>query len=287
MLTAPLSLKHQELLENKFRSLSIPFSEYSFANLYLFRNIHHFELIVCDAEHFIKGIMRDGTPFIVLTSPPTKTVISIVLKLISADTCLFPIPEQWLPQLKEVTLQAVVKDEDNDYLFSRDKLIHYPGRHLSKKRNLVKQLLEGYSIKTETLTKALANDALTVLEKWHQEHLSESPKDDYESCYEGLKLFDQLNLNGRIIYVDDLPDGFTLGERMSTEYYALHFCKASPLIKGIYQQLYKDIAECQDEKCLWINLEQDLGLPSLRQAKHSYIPDILLRKWRIFLKPTS
>lgn len=282
MLTEPLSLDHQSLLESKFHALSLPISEFSFANLYLFRNTHCYELIQNASDYFIKGIMRDGTPFIFLTSPPSKEAFSMISQLLAKGGCLFPIPEQWLPLFDRMAYQAILNDNDSDYLFSRHKLAYFPGRHLSKKRNLVKQLFATHTIRTENLTKALTKDALAVLETWHREHLISSSKDDYEPCKEGLELLETLNLHGRIVYVDDRPAGFTLGERLSIDYFVVHFCKASPHIKGLYQYLYSDIATIQEESCGWMNLEQDLGLPLLKKAKHSYLPDQLLHKWCLF-----
>lgn len=279
----PLSLEHQHLLEEKFHAMPMPISEFSFANLYLFREIHRYKLILWEGEPLIQGEMRDKTPFILLTSVPTKQTIEYIQTFISKETCLYPIPEKWITLFQEDSSRMIQKDEDSDYLFSKDKLASYPGRHLSKKRNLVKQLFEDHSVRIEPLTKPLVKDALAVLDHWHQELRNVlNQENDYDSCREGLELIDILNLSGRLLYVDDIPTGFTLGERISTNCYTIHFCKVSPLIKGAYQQLYKDIAAQQDETCEWIDLEQDLGLPSLRQAKHSYLPDIMLKKWRIY-----
>jgi uncharacterized protein len=49
----PLHLIHQSLLQERFKSLALKLTEYSFANLYLFRRLHHYEVIQIDEEVFI------------------------------------------------------------------------------------------------------------------------------------------------------------------------------------------------------------------------------------------
>ena len=55
----PLSLKHQSLLEPLFKKLNLEISEYSFANAYLFRQVHDFEVFF-DKSIFLVGKTRDG-----------------------------------------------------------------------------------------------------------------------------------------------------------------------------------------------------------------------------------
>ena len=39
-----------------------------------------------------------------------------------------------------------------------------------------------------------------------------------------------------------------------------------------------------NEKVKWINLEPDLGIEELAQAKEAYEPDLLLKKYRVYAK---
>ena len=282
----PLNISHQVLLESRFRELNVSLSEYSFANLYLFRELHRYHVIKCNEEIFVKGITRDSVPFIMLTSHPAKLSPLLLQCIHSEAQIIFPLPEDWLPSLKKFLLQASFKDEDSDYLYSTSKLAYFPGRYLSKKRNLVKQLLNAHVVKAENLSKQIG-DAEQILKSWQQEHAGDPIETDYTACEEALQNMQVLQLQGRIIYIDQHPAGFTLGERISKDCFVVHFSKASRSSKGLYQYLYQDIAQSIDENCLWINLEQDLGLPALRDSKRSYLPDHLLRKWRVQLQWTE
>lgn len=278
-----LDLSHQNLLENKLSQLNLPFSEYSFANLYLFRQLHHYKVLRLGEELFIRGITRDRIPFIMPTSPPTRIPISLLEEAMSYAQIFFPIPDDWLKQLDTWTIQANFREEDNDYLYTSSKFATYSGRHLDGKRNQIKQLLNRDEVKIEIFSQQV-NDALSILDHWQAEHHSNTSQTDYFSCQEALRNFQRLRLHGLIAYVNQQPVGFVIGEWMNKDFYAVHFSKALRSVKGIYPYLFQMLAQLIKGTCSWINLEQDLGIPALRYSKLSYQPDFLARKWRVQIK---
>ncbi|CAF23647.1 DUF2156 domain-containing protein [Candidatus Protochlamydia amoebophila] len=273
----PLNLSHQTLLTQKFRQMSLVISEYSFANLYLFRKQHEYEVIFGE-DIYIKGIDRGKLPFMMLTSIPHPKVSSEIIFFLNTGYFLFPIPEEW-NLLFDFPLDFSFEDADSDYLFKVEKLAFFSGRHLSKKRNLVKQLFDRYQIKTAQLTQKNKSDALKILVNW-QDQQTQQEQTDYFSCLEAIKLLECLNLEGVIIYIDGKPAGFTIGEYLTPTCFVIHFAKGDANIHGLYQYLYQYQAQILSKQTEWINLEQDLGLPFLRQAKHSYVPDRMILKQR-------
>lgn len=278
-----LSLSHQNLLESRFRQIHLPISEYSFANLYLFRSIHHYEVIKFEEEVFIKGLTKDQVPFILITCHPAQISLLILQKILLHAHILFPVPENWLTLLEKRLLQASFKEADSDYLYATSKLAHYPGRHLASKRNHVKQLIDHYDVRSENLVHQF-HDAQQILEEWQKEHGTDIDQTDYSACQEAIENFHLLHLHGRVAYVNQHPAGFMIGEWLSQNCYVVHFSKALRPIKGLYQYLYQDLARSLEGTCAWINLEQDLGIPSLRFSKLSYQPDFLVKKWRVQLQ---
>lgn len=258
-----LGLGHQSLLEPKLKSLQSDVSDYSFANLYLFRKKHQFEI----SYPFIRGVTYDGHRYIM---PLENQGLFDVLK--DAEF-LFPIADKDLSLYPE--FQKEFKESECDYVFRTEKLRLYPGRKLQKKRNLVHQFKENYSAVVCPLTKDLEKDALDILEKWKKEEES-----DYLPCLEAIKKLDILHLEGLIFYVENKPIAFLLGEILNPSMFVIHFAKADIAYKGVYQYIYQTFAE-QLRAIEFINMEQDLDIPSLSQAKHSYQPDRLIKKWRL------
>lgn len=275
----PLSLSHQEILSHRFTELQANFSEYSFANLYLFRNEHSYEVIFGD-DIYIKGKTRDHFTYLMPTSFPKNLCCGEVKSLLQEIEFLFPIEEDWLPELKAKTLEIATVSGDSDYLFRVEKLSKLSGPHLSSRRNLLKQFNEHYPAHLiKPLDLSTQADAIDLLEKWRG---SVQDAGDYANCKEALEIFKELKLTGYVAYIDPQnPAGFIIGEPLNKKAFVAHFAKGLTNYKGIYPFLYSSLAETLEGHFEWLNLEQDLGIPALAQAKHAYEPDAILSKLRI------
>jgi len=276
-----ITLAHRDLLSSRFRGLNLKISEYNFSNLYLFRQLHQYRLWEHEDLLFVRGVTRGGKSFLLPTFPLATLESNRLLSLISGVDFFYPIPDEWSERLDPRLFKAEFVERDSDYLFTRLKMATYPGRHLSPKRNLVKQFLTHYNSRIEPLTHANRSVALSVLEQWQQHQELDQSKTDFSHCQEALGLMDPLQLSGSLFFANDKPCAFVIGEKSDHECYIIHFAKALKEYKGIYQYLYQALAQSLDQEIEFINLEQDLGSPQVHQAKHSYHPDLMIRKWRV------
>lgn len=275
-----LSLIHQNFLEKKLQQLNLPFSEYSFANLYLFRSLHQYEVIHCREELFIRGMTRDKVPFMMLTSHPSQIPPQSIQEALKLAQIFFPIPDNWFNFFNKGKGEASFNEEDSDYLYKSSTLATYAGRHLDGKRNLVKRFLDHHEVIIKNLPEQF-EDALGILDLWQAEQTQSISETDYLPCKEALSCLQQLHLRGLIVYVNKQPAGFVIGERMNQNFFAVHFSKGLHAFPGIYPFLFREIAGLIQKTCLWINLEQDLGIPGLRESKLSYHPQLVAKKWRL------
>src|SRR5437868_9910667 len=95
MHTEPIGLQHQELIASKIEALGFSISEYNFANLFLFRLKHQYEVIFAE-KLYIRGVSYDKIKYYM---PLEKITISDFLDLqqaIGEPITLFPLPESWL-----------------------------------------------------------------------------------------------------------------------------------------------------------------------------------------------
>ena len=127
-------------------------------------------------------------------------------------------------------------------------------------------------------------DAKLVLEKWLEDVDMEIDETDYNACKEALEKKKELGLCGVVYYSDEEPSGFILGEGLNSETFVMHFAKGLRKFKGIYQFMYNSFAKKLPKHYEYINFEQDLGKLALKIAKSSYVPDLMLRKYRMKLK---
>ncbi len=263
-----IELQDKKLLDPLLRSCALQLSEYSFANLYLFRNVHDYQLVL-DRYPYIEGIGYDKTRFIM---PTSKECFHYLLE--KGIGPLFPIPEEWAKDFEG----KVHNPSDSDYIYKTELLATYQGRHLSKKRNLVKQFKELYSCEVRALCPDDEQDVEIILAAWRAHVLEDF---DLEPSKEAVVLMKELALEGKIYYIEGKPAGFMMGEELIHELFVLHFAKADISYKGIYQFMYQNFAEGLLQRYPCINMEQDMGIESLRQAKHSYEPAMLAPKYML------
>ncbi len=283
MIAEPLELKHRELLEPRFRRLELDISEYSFANAYLFRREHQFQ-VIRSKDIYLKGKTRDGFWYLMPTTSIEDWNWADLEYCLQECNFLFPIPETWQKYFDERRYKPSRQDSESDYLYTVHKLADFPGRHLSSRRNLLRQFLDLFpEHQSMALDLSHQEDAMLILETWQKSLGVSGDLTDYAACHEALELMDRLHLTGHITYVAGKPAGFILGEELSKKSFVIHFAKALREYKGIYQYIYQEFARFLDGKYEYINLEQDLGDADLQQSKRAYDPDQLIPKLRMSL----
>ena len=270
-----LALSDKALLKNIQTSCSQVLSEYSFANLYLFRHVHNYEL-VRGRDIYIKGTTFDGFCYLMPTSPASFEALVKEVELLATVDFLFPIPVEWIKLIDKEEWHITHLDADSDYLYDLQHLSKLDGRGLAKKRNLVKQFTHTYEAAIGPFN---SDYALHILNRWKQEHSLQ--KSDASACQDAILHMDILDLDGAIYYVDQKPIGLMIGQELTSDTYVLHFAKADVSYKGIYQYMYQTYAEKLKSTYAFINMEQDMGIPALRQAKHSYEPIKMCKKLRL------
>lgn len=275
----PLLLAHKEKIDRALSGLDLEISEYSFADLYLFRKKYEYRLI--DAgDLYVEGKSVEGTRFIVplgLSAWQNEVVLD---QLLSEVEYAFPIPEQWLRFYADKVVSVQFFDQDSDYLYDVAKLGGMSGRDLAKKRNLEKQLLSSFSPRQQSLSAITHDDAMYVLQKWQKQSILDAAQTDYYAAEEAISLQKALGLEGMVVYIEEEAVAVLIGEFLNSRVFVVHIAKANTDYKGIYQYLYHTFCQSIQSRCSIINMEQDLGDANLRKTKHSYHPIKMAKKYR-------
>ncbi len=283
MLIEKLGLHHKDILAPRLKRAGAGLSEYTFANLFLFRKNHEYEVIT-DRDIYIRGMTYDGHRYLMPTADVYSLDPALLKELMATVDFLFPVPEAWLRYFGNDEYVIEFKEGDKDYVYTVEKMSTYKGRRLHKKRNLLKQFLQLYRHEALPLTHDRIDEARFILRDWQETTHMNAADTDFAPCLEALDHYDELVLCGGIYYADEEPAGFVLGEEVNDEAFVLHFAKARIKFKGIYQYMFNNFAQILPPKYTYLNLEQDLDKENLRVFKSSYVPDLLLRKARIKLK---
>lgn len=278
-----LDLKHQGLLQGRLREVKTGISEYSFANLYLFRRSHDYEVLL-DEDVFIRGRSYDGHVYVMPTRDVEEIDPGLLRELLQEAEFLFPVPEEKIGLFDPGEFSISFEEGDMDYIYLTEKMSTYPGRKLHRKKNLLNYFTSNYRHEALPLTKERMGDALEVLDRWQDTQSRRMGTADYVPCHEALELYDELVLCGGIYYAEGEPAGFVIGEEVNDETFVLHFAKARTDFKGIYQYMFANFAGILPQKYKYMNFEPDLDIETLRFAKESYQPEVKLKKYRVALK---
>lgn len=282
----PLTLNHQKKLSSLWKPLclkyDLQFAEYSFANVFLFRSLHDYEILEGDIP-LVLGKFSNGQPYIIPPVGPEELREHYFPLIRDTSVSFFPIPDAWTHYFQNSDLSLTWDRDDSDYVFKKEKLQTLRGRRLSSRRNLLHQLEGKHTLTSKQLGQQEIPQALELLECWQGQSEMPPEKTDYYPCREALEHLEQLELFGRICYADGNPIGFTIGELLTPKTAFMHLAKSCRNEKGATPFMYKDFAINLPDSVKCVDLEQDLGIPSLRQAKEAYEPDKLLTKWRLSL----
>ena len=174
---------------------------------------------------------------------------------------------------------------DFDYIYTVEKLTGLHGKKLHGKRNHINSFLRNYpDYEYYTITDEHIDACLAVARYWVEKHdvlqpdLAEEHAYEYNIIRKALANRKKLQMTGGIIYVNNFPSAFTLGEPLTADTFDVHFEKADDSIDGIYPMINQSFVTHELQAYTYVNREEDLGLPGLRKSKMSYVPDILYKK---------
>lgn len=179
-----------------------------------------------------------------------------------------------------------------DYVYDADKLRTLSGKAYHKKKNHLNSFLKSYEGRYET--RVLSGEDKEIifefLDRWHKARDIDDAynRDDFEVA--GIKRFlsemdmidDDMNMKMFGVFVDGVLEAFTLGTYLQDlRMVFVHVEKANPLIRGLYTFINQQFQSVCFPEAKLVNREDDMGIEGLRQAKNSYNPIYMEKKYTI------
>ncbi|MBU0729539.1 MAG: DUF2156 domain-containing protein [Proteobacteria bacterium] len=285
----PISLDTLPIFSSYLEKYPPEISEQTFTNLFVWRKSRPvwFTEICGSMIILISSAGYEKEEKIILGPPIGPASLTEVIECIQ-----FPlkgairIPAKHFPSHENNQLQPR-QDRDNwDYVYKTSDLAGLAGRQFSKKRNHIKQCLQNYDCEYESISRTNLDECIQMQKTWcHSRKCGQNPGlcTEYIAINEALRHFDTLTMTGGAIRVDGAIQAYTLGERLNPETAVCHFEKALPGVNGLWQLINQWFAQYALGEFKYINREQDLGIPGLRQAKESYYPDHFVEKFDLIL----
>ena len=271
-----ITLDLRSFLHPLFRELEGAISEFTFANIYLFRETHNYRISRITEELLvISGEDKEGSFFMLPFGFPEKKVLR---ELFEKFSFMKNASEKQAQMLSESGFAAEEDRNNFDYLYLRNEMIALSGRRFHRKKNLVNFFTDRYLCTGEPFSGEHVADALRILDEWKKGR--EAPG-DYYAAKEAIESFSELELSGTMYFVEGGAAAYVLGEELNPETFVIHFEKGAGEYKGLLQFVNQSVASALPERYRFINREQDLGDAGLKRSKLSYRPCGFIKKYRV------
>lgn len=172
-----------------------------------------------------------------------------------------------------------------DYIYPAEKLATLSGKKLHGKRNHINRFLEQNDWSYEALKPEHFSKCRVMLDDWTARNPGseeESALDEYSAIERAFEYYDELGLEGGALFSSGKLIAFTIGEKICSEGFNVHFEKAYSEIEGAYPMICREfIRQIREDhpEVKYINREDDMGLENMRQAKMSFYPEFLVEKY--------
>lgn len=178
-----------------------------------------------------------------------------------------------------------VADRDYfDYVYRTSDLADLPGTKFGKIRNRLNKFIKNYTYTIEDISKKNMDEVHEFLKRWclwkdcASDELLENER---KAIVYSMTHFFDFNLSGIALRIKDTIEAIAVFEQMNPDAVVVHFEKGSPDYDGIYKAINMETAQRVRQHVPFIDREEDLGIPGLRQAKLSYQPDHFIELYHV------
>lgn len=190
-----------------------------------------------------------------------------------------------LPDLETYFRAEEMPDEFGEYLYDVENLASLPGEFLSPKRNLIAQFQRKFpDHRIEVNEPGRIPAARRLADRWFA---AQDPPDSPELRHEADALdrafrhWQDLGMDFLAVVCGDQIAAFSMLCPINSEVWGEPFEKADRRFKGASQFITSESARHLIGRAKFLNREQDLGIPGLRQAKRSYAPALFLKNYTL------
>lgn len=215
--------------------------------------------------------------------------------IIHEEVSFAAIPEVVISAIGVDTIRKqypLLEDEDNfDYILSVEKMIDLKGKKLHQKAKRVRHFMSAnnYDIVITSISNSNVQEKILLLFNLWRVQTKKNEEDVFiekialsrgfrDSAFFNSIFCLQIIVNGTLV-------GFAIFEMIpGSEFVICGFQKGDQRFPGIYEVLTHETAKHVSQfGYKWLNIENDMGLAGLREAKMGYDP-LFLKKYKFTLK---
>ncbi|WP_349763747.1 phosphatidylglycerol lysyltransferase domain-containing protein [Fusobacterium sp. SYSU M8D902] len=272
-----------EYLKGKFN-----ISDYNFTNQYLWsigeeskykieNNVLIVKGVFAEEEYYYMPVPKDKT------DDNLKALVEVIREIIQDGHRIILVPEEWKEILeKDFILEE--RRESFDYIYNSKDLGTLKGRKYTKKKNKINNFTKTYNYTYERISEDNINEVIEFQKNWCLERECDTIpilKNENLGIMNLLNHYTEMDYIGAMIKIENKVIAYSLGEILNDDYGVIHIEKGLNEYTGSYQLINHLFAQNEFSNCKYINREDDFGDEGLREAKESYHPAFLLKKYEI------
>lgn len=279
----PLTLSDREAMQAVTLHSGRRNCNYTFANLLGWQFWYHTEVCVLENAVVLRYTFNGQRAYMVCTSEELRLeLIDALLDDSNGDLTLVGLEDSQVAQFNNVLPNVSVSVESSrdqyDYIYRRTDLATLHGKHLDAKRNHIHRFLSEHpDFEYRHITPDLFDRCRRLTEIWQKDKEASETIDVERVVMETIfSNWDALGMIGGSIFVNGSMVAFTYGSAVTTDTFDVCVEKADRNVKGAFAIINQQFAEHLPERYIYLNREEDMGIPGLRKSKLSYHPEILL-----------
>lgn len=276
-------LSDKTLCDEYFKKTSTASCDYTFANLYNWREEFNYRIAFADGFMFV----RFGKDKFKYFLPIGKGNIISALNLLKEENnelFIYGVTQEEIECLKRAGVPVKSSElyrDASDYIYLCDDLKTLAGKRFHSKRNFISRFKSSYNWSYEPIDKTNIKECVDFCFEWFDSQETSDAKEEEKTVISALNNFEQLGLQGGLIRVNGKVVAFTVGEPINNETFCVHIEKADTRYVGVYAMLNNQFVVNNCSTYKYINREEDMGIEGLRKAKESYYPAFILNKYNI------
>ncbi|MCD4779857.1 MAG: phosphatidylglycerol lysyltransferase domain-containing protein [Candidatus Omnitrophica bacterium] len=293
-----LSLKEQQEVTRCLRHQSRMLSVYSYSALRLWQDFFSFDFRGFDGQpclfaHSPIGVFQFWPPLSDRITPSALSSCFDYMETVNGGAGITRIEHVALSQVRWFQTDYNVRLKGCEYLYRSKDIAGLKGNRYKRQRAAYNQFVKAYDFLYESFDVCNGAACLELYDQWMRGRQEKCSDDLYQQMLIDNRTvhkrlfndFEQLDLLGRLIKVDNEVVAFTFGYPVRSDMFCV-FCEIADLrLAGVAIAVFRLF--CQELMSLgyvWINVMDDIGLPNIKRTKESFFPAALIPSYNVTRK---
>ena len=274
----PVQLEDRSAVEAIRARAGHQISAHAFTSLFLWQNVMGLSICLREDAFFVRFEQRGENAWFYPCGSEEEQVRFLQWGLKTPDFSLHYIRQEDVEFVQEHFPGKFRFEEargDSEYICDRQAQVEMPGGTYRNLRAKVRKARERHNWQIQRISTENLEAAKKVVHDW--EKLREKTGDG-DAALIGLEKFEELGLQGIMMGTEVGPQAIAYGAVIAPDVFDFHVEKT--LMPSIVNYVKWELYQRLPDQIRWINLEEDLNLPGLKNNKLQAVPAAIVPLWK-------